>query len=165
LVYHRGRMRLMLLGAAVALLVPLAGCPGDLENPERFMMATPPDCDAPTEVFAMRCAIAGCHGTGAPIYQIDAPDFPASYIDVPTTGCSEYKYIDSASPEDSFIFRKVSMDDPGCATSRMPADGTAPLSDEEIECVRGWLYHVQSAGPSDGGAGDVDGGGSADGGA
>jgi hypothetical protein len=163
-------MRPSLIALSLPLALALSACPGSLEDPERFTaIMMPEDCDAPAMIFEMRCATSSsCHGVGSSIYEITGPSFPASLVDVPAPTCTDYDYIDTDSPDDSFILRKVAEEMPGCGTPRMPLGGPY-LAEDEIECVRGWLHNLEVAAPSDAGE-PTDGGsetdaGPADGGA
>lgn len=97
-----------------------------------------PECDA-FPILARSCGLAGCHGEGAPPGEFAGSEaLAASYLDQESQYCNEL-IINSARPEESLLYTKLFADFPsGCGNSQMPLAG-AFLTDEESECVLGWL--------------------------
>src|SRR5215208_5897142 len=64
--------RLVLPVVATLAAFAFVGCPGELENPERFGPATcPAPIDVPTEIFVPSCTDVLCHGSVEPAAGLD----------------------------------------------------------------------------------------------
>src|SRR5262245_139079 len=98
--------RVRALGPLVASAVLLGGCPGDLENPERFQMS---DCDAQMDIFMVTCGVSGCHAGKTPQNMLDfsATDLESQVVGVPSVCDDTIFRVNTSSPEDSLIYRKV----------------------------------------------------------
>ncbi len=158
---HRSPFRFV---ACLGLMV--LGCPGALEDPERFL---PVDAGGPCTVedvepiiFGNTCGGAGCHqafdGGSAASNNLDliAPGIKAR-IKGQTSSCSNI-------PMAAYLLEKISKTQT-CAGSRMPL-GKSALSKNQIGCIEAWVASVLDGGataPVDAGSGTRD-GGSADGG-
>jgi len=136
--------------ACLALL--MLGCPGALENPERFL---PVDAGGPCTVddvepviFANSCAGAGCHQAfdgGTPAsnnLDLVAPGLKARLVKQ-TSSCSNISMA-------QYLVEKVKPT-ATCAGSRMPL-GKPPLTLNQIACVEAWVNSVLDAGSTDGGS-------------
>lgn len=151
---------------ALAATLVLAGCPGTLENPERFKTkgaggggdGSCPDIPA---LFAERCAGSGCHGATMPQLGLDlaSPGVGARVAGQPAVGCTGL-LADPANPEQSILYRKLT-DAPPCG-GRMPSIGE-PLTPDEMECVREWIASLGAASGGSGGSGGASGAGGAGG--
>lgn len=99
--------------------------------------STGPVCDAVAKVFS-KCSFQPCHGDGSTRGEFaDSLAAARALVDVETqNGCG--KYIDSANPDASQIYVKVT-DNPGqgCGT-QMPFNAD-PLSQEDQDCIRSWV--------------------------
>ena len=101
------------------------------------------DCEG----FALiqdRCGSAGCHNAGAVNGEFGADeDAFASFIDQPSQyDTCDSPFIDSADPENSLIYIKLSEDfPPTCGFLQMPANGDF-LSNDEAACVLSYLTEV-----------------------
>jgi hypothetical protein len=143
------------LGAAcVASLVAFAvtGCPGELENPERFGPAVcPAPMDVPAVIFARSCTDQLCHGDLDPVASLDlkSPDVLARLVDVPSSQCNGWLRIDSADPDESLLLNKLENAFPECG-DHMPLGGK--LTRVELACIRDWVFTV--VGKGDGGLAD-----------
>jgi hypothetical protein len=104
------------------------------------------------ELFAVRCAGAGCHGnTGAALaLDLVSPGLEARLIGAASIGCRGEKLVVAGKPEVSELFRKVAEDQPECGV-RMPV-GTPAFTPQELECLRRWIAGLS---PADAGAGDT----------
>jgi hypothetical protein len=127
---------------ALASTVLLAGCPGELREPGRFLDGGTADggtnCpDVPTEIFAKKCAGNSCHGGSTPALGLDlvAPDVASRVVGKPSMGCTGHPLADPSAPEDSVLYIKVAPGD--MCGSRMPLGNS--LSDEEVDCVKSWI--------------------------
>jgi hypothetical protein len=131
--------------AACALAIPLAGCPGELADPGRFVDgggggggtgggSTCPD--TPT-FLATTCIGSGCHGSDAPV---EGLDLQSSGVFTRLSGKKAMggpgMLIDPTDPTKSVLYLKLLNPPP--FGSRMPLVGT-PLSDAQVACVLSWI--------------------------
>jgi hypothetical protein len=134
--------------AALSLL--LAGCPGRLQDPERFGGECRQSIDVPSEVLAARCGDSACHDAVEPESSLDlvSPGVELRLRSVPASICAGRLRVDPQFPEDSFLLEKLGRDDPECG-DRMPLLAT-PLSAPTLACVREWVENLaqHDAGPS-----------------
>ncbi|MET0792576.1 MAG: hypothetical protein ABW061_13730 [Polyangiaceae bacterium] len=146
---------------AVALCF-VAGCPGKLEDKQRFLDYVPaeagPEAAAPLEagpgaeaggpndgpcgdiidrVFAPSCGDSGCHGAVAPQQGLDlvSPGLAERVVGVAGTACVS-TLADPTNPESSLIYTKL-LPTPGCG-AQMPLARPA-LSAEDTACVLAWI--------------------------
>ena len=137
----------------------LVGCPGSLEDPERFGLGDPPPGDGGgggggggdacgaaevQPIFAAKCAGAGCHSAASAAAGLDleSEGIGPRLLDG-ATGCNDLLMINSADPGASYLTEKL-YDSPTCG-SKMPLIGGA-LDDTELDCVESWVQAVASAG-------------------
>ncbi len=151
---------LLASGVALSALL-LAGCPGTLDDKERFLVDagsagnaeaapaveagaeagagpdTGPCGNVETRIFVPSCGGTGCHGATGPQQDLDlvSPGIAARVVGVPGTGCIS-TLADPANPEASLIYQKLSPTPP-CG-SPMPLARPA-LSDEDVACVLAWI--------------------------
>jgi hypothetical protein len=158
----RGWTLAVLLAAGALAMV---GCPGRLENKERFLgTGGGPLCpDVPADILAGNCGGTGCHGPVEPASNLDlqSPGLAGRIVGLLAGGC-EGVLADPEDPEGSILYQKL-LDSPPCGV-RMPYESN-PLSEYEIACVKEWIsiqnpVPIHDAGPGDAEAED----GSADGG-
>jgi hypothetical protein len=142
--------------AAITAAALLGGCPGTLEDKEKFLAGTCPDIPA---LFAQRCTTSGCHGATDMAGQLDlaSPDLASRVSGVPSAGdCAGRVLADPNDPEGSVLYFKLEPSPP-CG-SKMPLTGT-PLVEREIACVREWILSLQPGGSGTGGGGGAGGAG------
>jgi hypothetical protein len=164
----------------LALCLANAGCPGTLEDPERFLGdgglsaqgqqtgdgglageggaaddgGGGGNCpDITQTVFAKTCAAAGCHNTMDRSQGLDlqSPNLPSRLIGVMATE-GPGLLIDPSNPSNSVLYKKVTASPPFGA--RMPSGGAA-LDDATVACILAWIAQVSASA----GAGSQDGGG------
>ena len=147
-----------LAGAGGALL---AGCPGSLDDPDRFRdggATVDAACfDPPVDLFPQRCGTSGCHNASMPAQGLDlvSADVASRLVGVMSTECAGVL----ADPNDaraSMLVRKLGGDPP-CG-ARMPLVGDK-LGDEEIDCVVAWIATLPARGSGGGGTVTGSGGG------
>jgi hypothetical protein len=129
--------------ATVALVAACAGCPGNLEDPGRFMANGMAACpDVPQEVFLKICGTAGCHSTADKMLGLDlqSPDVASRLTGVSAMG-GPGLLIDPSSPAMSVIYTKLTPTPPFGV--RMPFART-PLDDSTIACVLQWITAATS---------------------
>jgi len=135
----------------------LAGCVGELEDPDRFgpLPVCREDIDV-EQLFRTRCGSAVCHGGGsAPAADLDlvSPDVAERLVGKPSTECEGQLRISPDIPEQSFLLAKL-VDPPAGCGSRMPLVGF--LTEAEIACVWVWIQEVATTTPVvDAGAADA----------
>jgi hypothetical protein len=132
-------VRLRAETAVLALL--LSGCPGSLENPDRFtqgQLACPVEIDVEVDIFQMKCSDAGCHGATQPASGLDlvTPGVAERMLGKMAVGCPGRLLIDAERQSDSVLLDRLSAM-PECGL-RMPL-GRTPLSDDELDCVEEWV--------------------------
>lgn len=125
------------LGGAAVLVT--SGCPGTLENPERFDAGTgPTGCpDIATVLIPQRCSISGCHNTMTAAGELDmeAPNLAERVVDVEAAGCDGL-LVDSENLEESVMYKVVVQDGTTCLP--MPQVGAA-LTADEAQCFLDFL--------------------------
>jgi hypothetical protein len=144
------------LGAAAA----ITGCPGHLENPDRFDITGSTGtgttdgasaggggvstsasggntCPDVPKLFVMRCGTAGCHGGDAPVQGLDlaSPNLASRVVGAMAKQCAE-PLADPMNPEGSVLYKKLKPS-PTCGPSQMPIG--AMLSTAEVACVKAWI--------------------------
>jgi hypothetical protein len=132
--------------------VVVAGCPGELEDPQRFQGAGLVACDDRIhELFTKTCSTAGCHTGEQPAQGLDlaSPGVEERLVGVTPTGagCSGV-LVDTANPTQSLLYLKLT-DLPPCGVP-MPFGGKR-LGPRDLECVRSWIASLAA----DGGASDA----------
>lgn len=156
------------LCATIVLGAALTGCPGSLENPERFDLGdgggqtdtgAGPSCpDVPTAIFAPSCSVEGCHSAKDQLGKLDLETSPIGprLVGQKANGGAGL-LIDPATPDDSVLLTKLRKPPP--FGSQMPLG--ASLTEEQIQCVRAWIVEqigsAGDAGPTDTGAADTGG--------
>jgi hypothetical protein len=137
------------VGALLA-LVALAGCPGTLDDPERFVSddaAVDAGGDGPSStvdvphIFAATCADAGCHSSTDKAQGLDlqSDDMVARLLGVPARGGG--LLIDPASPTHSVLYAKLTSNPPFGV--RMPL-GKPALDDTTLTSILSWVTDVAS---------------------
>lgn len=126
-----GSMRRAL--AVLALGAFCAGCPGNLDRRERFIMDAGADCsDVENTIFKPACGGSGCHeNPGA-----------ASNLDLVSTGVKARLATLStcqSKPMKSYMLEKVSAT-PGCGQP-MPFNSD-PLTTAELKCLTDYMATV-----------------------
>lgn len=114
----------------------LAGCPGSLEDPDRFndQFGTCPDVPA---LLSKTCATAGCHAADNPSTGLDlASDDLIGRLSGKKTAGGAGLLIDPTTPADSVLYTKVTGAPP--YGGRMPLGGS-PLDDTQVECILSWI--------------------------
>ncbi|WP_441288667.1 nucleotide-binding protein [Sorangium sp. KYC3313] len=146
----RRRARFTAAATAAALAAPalplLAGCPGTIDDQERFdRRDRDPQaaCADVPAVFAERCGGASCHGPGEPAAGLDLVTLGVGdrVAGRPATNCAGV-LADPDRPEESALYVRLT-DAPSCG-ARMPLGG-APYSSEEIACVAAWIAELRPA--------------------
>lgn len=154
-----------------------AGCPGDLQNPDRFPATPLPDCagniDVVADIFERRCGTDSCHAGDEPAAELNLLDGNAfeNLLSVPSTECEGRLRVDPDDVINSFLLDKLRGQEfiaPNCGD---PMPFLSRLNGNEIACVERWILENLMAAdggvptPVDGGradAGTVDGGGEVD---
>lgn len=143
--------------AFCAVLLPLQGCPGTIDDPQAFLDGRNPtdsgpqedamvggcDVEAIFESSATGCAGAACHAGGG----ASAPNLEMSnWANLSDTSifCPDTPYVTPGNPEASAVYLKLLPDGERgpCTGNRMPSTRPA-LPDDEIACVRSWIEGMQ----------------------
>jgi hypothetical protein len=113
------------------------------------------ECPATTaeiqeKLLAPTCGLAGCHAAMAPALSLDlmSPGLEQRISNAPSNGCGDKTIVVPGDPGRSYMFEKLEQASPVCG-DRMPLQ-LAPLSAEQIACLKSW---VSSISLPDGGSG------------
>lgn len=152
-------MKALLPSVVVLFLAALTlpGCPGELEDPDRFSTV----CDPPSQIFAKTCGASSCHDAKEPEANLDleSPGVEARLIDVPADCaepdpddpeacvCPDRLLVDSQNPDASYLLEKVTQEVPEC-DDRMPLL-TGNLRSREVECLRTWILQITGNAPEE----------------
>lgn len=121
---------------AAALAAALAGCPGSLEDPDRFADQFG-ICPSVPALFTDRCATAGCHTASGPAGGLDlASDNAYGRLAGAKAAGGAGLLIDPDTPSASVLYTKVTSTPP--FGSRMPL-GADPLDDTTASCILTWI--------------------------
>src|SRR5262245_38504818 len=144
-------MRTERAGAALLGLLLLGGCPGTLDDKDRFLGdGGVGSCgDVPTRIFQVSCAGTGCHGSLGPQQglHLESPGVAARVLGVRATGCMGI-LADPQGADTSLLYAKL-QEGTACG-SRMPL-ARPPLSAADVACVRAWILSLGPAAAADGG--------------
>lgn len=99
-------------------------------------------CANGCKILMDKCAI--CHGgpNGMGMgFDVVTPNIGMrlSGVDAKTTDCLGEKLIDTANPDKSVLYTKVTATVPPRCGQLMPPPGAGTLTADEIECVRQWV--------------------------
>lgn len=118
------------------LLLALAGCPGRLEDPDKFRSC---QLDVEKDILVAKCGLAGCHAAMSPQNGLDLVSAGvAGRLATSTSMCN-------GKSQKAFMAEKLTAA-PACG-SQMPLG--EPLTTAEDACVREYLNGL---GTSDGGS-------------
>lgn len=143
---------------ALALAAFVAGCPGSLDDKERFLTdgGGTPTCDDAMPIFKASCAGSGCHNATDKYSDLDleTPGVVGRYNGVASKGGATHKLIDPADPSKSAIYTKTKAPPPFGA--QMPIGG-AKLTAAQQECILNWIEKEigSNPGPTDTGTTDT----------
>lgn len=165
----------LLLGAfgavSIGSLLTLAGCPANLESPERFEITGSGQNTCLTQVFTKKCSQTNlCHLAGTPGGGLDLTspnvakrliDVPASHADTDGGDCPAAKLVDTANPAASWLLIKLS-DGVTCGT-KMPQLGS--ITSTERQCIQDFVNAAAADAGTMAGGGSAGTGGAASGGA
>lgn len=89
-------------------------------------------------IFKKNCA--ACHkGVFAPKHlKLGPNELPAAVLNVPSREKPEFMLVDTASPEASYLLKKI-KGDKEIARKIMPPPGRTPLAAEEIARIEAWI--------------------------
>lgn len=133
------------LAGLAALL--LSGCPGAIDDPAPFVSArmdasTPARCpdgvSVVRDLFARRCATAGCHDATTQLINLDlqSPGVASRVLGQRAAACGGRVLADANDPDRSALLIKLRAAPP-CG-DRMPL-GATPFTADEVACVRTWI--------------------------
>ncbi len=109
----------------------LAGCPGNLDRPERFYKDAGADCsDVKNKIFIPTCGGAGCHENPGAANNLDLVGAGVDgRLSTQLSTCQ-------SKPMKTFLLEKLKAA-PGCGAT-MPL-GSDPLTPNEYNCVATYL--------------------------
>jgi hypothetical protein len=144
------------LPAALSLALGAAGCTSgpsatnasgdgavqDAGAHDEFVALPPCEPNLPSiqrNIFQMTCQWATCHGPPDPIWDLVLvdPDVEQRLVNVPAVGCRNWTLVEPGSLEKSYLWQKVSSDQPPCG-DRMPWRPER-LREDALECISSWI--------------------------
>jgi hypothetical protein len=135
---HAPSLPALLFFAPLLATLSLAGCPGVLEDPDRFLEDAPIVCpDIVGELFVNSCGGSICHSGDEPAAGLDlvTPGVIERLVDVMGRDCPGI-LVDPIDPEGSLLYDKLTVET-ACG-SPMPL-GRPMLTQAELGCVRAWI--------------------------
>ena len=148
---HLALSRLVLLPGALLATLVLGACPGELQDPERFVGGggACDDLEVEATLLPASCGGGACHGSG---------DSPADGLDLESAGlagrlvgvasrCEDRILVDPGNPEASYFLEKLKPA-PSCG-AQMPL-ARVPLTDRELDCLTDWVVGLVGDGPDAG---------------
>jgi mono/diheme cytochrome c family protein len=134
----------MLIGSCFALTAPSSG-----QETRNVVRVAEDDSYAArvSEIFASTCVT--CHGgsEAAAGLSLEAGVFASELVGVASLGDPDYELVVPGIPESSYLIMKITGDE-RIVGSRMPLAG-APLSEEEISAIEGWIMDLGAKGTRD----------------
>jgi hypothetical protein len=133
---------------ALGLGLSAAGCPGTLEDPERFGCTL----DVKKDILSATCGASICHDSTTPAGGLDlaSAGVEGRLVGKPplceecTAGeCTGKLLIDPKNPEQSYLLEKVHDLSPACG-DRMPLG--LKLSAEKLNCLEKWVETTAKSG-------------------
>ena len=134
-------LRLMRLSLLLVTALSWAGCGGDdsTVGPDDDGEGTLTEATLAqvNEVFAVSCAVSGCHSGGEPAADMSLEgDFAARIVGVASGQRPDLKLVDPGNPDSSYLLIKVRGDDE-IVSQQMPPGQV--LSAEQVEIIRAWI--------------------------
>lgn len=133
------------------LILALAGCPGQIDDPARFLdgggvIACDPSIDVEADIIAVSCSGVICHSPPNPAEGLDlvSAGAPERMRGAESAACAPRLLFDPASPAQSYLLEKLD-DAPGCG-ERMPPAPSSPLSAAQKACLLEWLEDAAGGG-------------------
>lgn len=121
--------------APLLLVAALTGCPGSLENPERFAGQFGACPDIPM-LLATSCGTTSCHGSSNPASGLDLASSDIAGRLAGKEATNGGLLLDFDAPGESVIYTKVTDAPP--FGGRMPL-GATPFDDTEVSCMLTWI--------------------------
>lgn len=92
------------------------------------------------------CTGDGCHGgvRTAVRLNLTVSDLEAVLVDASSASCAGWSLVVPGSPEQSFLYQKVTQSQPDCDGDRMPVDALLPQN--QIDCIAGWIKSLAPGG-------------------
>jgi hypothetical protein len=125
---------------------PSAGGDGSVKDAagehDEFVTLPPCEPNLPSiqgNIFQMTCQWATCHGPPDPTWDLLLvdPDVEQRLVNVPAVGCKNWTLVVPGSLEKSYLWQKVSSDQPPCG-DRMPWRPER-LREDALACISGWI--------------------------
>ncbi|UQA55527.1 nucleotide-binding protein [Polyangium aurulentum] len=152
---EKHRSRHVGIAASLGLLasgsVIVAGCPGRLDDIDRYKPKPPGAfvCPDTLETFVARCGQDVCHGSMNPAASLDlvSPGVAERVVGAAAKGCGG-ALVDIDDPEASLFYTKLAEPMPSCGL-RMPLGGAA-FTEDELGCVKTWIASLAPVEPDAG---------------
>jgi hypothetical protein len=98
------------------------------------------------EIFGASCAEDNCHGSVSPAVRLSltVDDLEPILVNVTSATCAGWSLVVPGSPEQSYLYRKVTQGMLPCEGDRMPIDALLP--ENQVECIAGWIRSLAPSG-------------------
>jgi hypothetical protein len=131
----------------------LAGCPGTLDDKEKFTTTGGPgECPEITAYLKTNCGGSGCHGAMLPASNLDLESPGVEERIADKAGMCAGLIANTSDPEASLLYTKL-LNPPGC-NAQMPFL-REELPSNEINCILLWLDTIAPGTPVDAGTQDA----------
>ncbi len=96
-------------------------------------------------VLLPNCTTITCHGArAAATLDLTLADWESRLVGASAATCDGVALVVPGSPEQSFLYQKLTEEMPACGGERMPVDGA--LSSTDIQCVSDWITSLSATG-------------------
>jgi hypothetical protein len=96
-------------------------------------------------IIVPNCTASTCHGArAAATLNLAGTDWTSMLVGASAATCDGVALVVPGSPEQSFLYQKITEEMPACGGDRMPVDGA--LSAEDIQCIRDWITGLSASG-------------------
>ncbi|MCB9777640.1 MAG: hypothetical protein H6742_03670 [Alphaproteobacteria bacterium] len=124
------------------LALTLLAC-GDKDADSGDAGLDPTMANVQAEVFAKSCAFSSCHGEGGGSADLDLSSAEVSHaqlVGVASTKAESETRVVAGSTADSYLWTKLQAHDDGTAVIEGdPMPPSAPLADDQLALVQGWI--------------------------
>jgi hypothetical protein len=96
-------------------------------------------------ILLPNCTTTTCHGArAAATLDLTLSDWETRIVGASAATCDGVALVVPGSPEQSFLYQKVTEDMPACGGERMPVERKLAL--EDIQCIRDWITSLSATG-------------------
>jgi hypothetical protein len=136
---HLVRLQATTLAISLAIATTACGGTSTLAGGPALTTCTPTEAAVQEQILRPSCGGAGCHAGTSPAMGLDltSAGLQQRIVAAPAAGCGDQTLIVARDPDRSYLVAKVTQAAPACG-EQMPL-GHAPLSGDQLSCLRGWV--------------------------